>query len=222
MCKGKRKKSLNSVIVKGIQIKATALCNFSPLIHTSLLNQWFGRFFSYYLCLYGLTSCNMKMNYFQQLKRRTGFILGGVGILLEFGFLFIQQLLLYTCNVQGALSNQVWYKDAHYWDWEAMVPETLTSAPVVSMTHQNQVPSHLTGHLAHWQQSPSTCSLPYYLVPLFIQDESLGPPFIQEVFLAIPMPQTPVETPGLCLYSSQWAGMEVGGTFSILYFQHLT
>ena len=28
-------------------------------------------------------------------------------------------------------------------------PETLTSAPVVSMTHQNQVPSHLTGHLAH-------------------------------------------------------------------------
>ena len=49
MRKGKRKKSLNSVIVKGIQIKATALCNFSPLIHTSLLNQWFGRCFSYYL-----------------------------------------------------------------------------------------------------------------------------------------------------------------------------
>lgn len=112
------------------------------------------------------------------------------------------------CKVHWAI--WVWYKDAHYWDWVAMLPETLTSAPVVSMTHQNQVPSHLTGHLAHWQQSPSTCSFPYYLVSLFIQDESLGPPFIQEVFLAIPMPQTPVGTPPLCLYSSQLAGMEVG------------
>ena len=49
----------------------------------------------------------MKMSYFKQLKRCTGFILGGVGIPSEFGFLFIQQLLLYTRNVQGALSNQV-------------------------------------------------------------------------------------------------------------------
>ena len=91
-----------------------------------------------------------------------------------------------------------------------MLPETLTSAPVGSTTRQNQVPSHLTGHLAHWQQSPSTCSLPYYLVPLLTQDESLGPPSIQEVFLAIPVPQRPVKTPPLCLHSSQLAGMKVG------------
>lgn len=38
----------------------------------------------YFYCLYGLTSCDMKISHFKQLKRCTGFILGGVRI-LSFG-----------------------------------------------------------------------------------------------------------------------------------------
>lgn len=172
-----RKKSLNSVIVKGIQIKATALCNFKPLIHTSLLNQWFGRFFHIIYVYMQSNFCNMKMNYFQQLKRHANSSLklgDSVKIWLPF------HPAAFAVHLQCAGVH--W---ATRIDIKMLITETGEA-----MSLRSSLP------LLQWSAWPirirclpisqvilpidskalPLAPFPYYLVPLFIQDESLGPP----------------------------------------------
>lgn len=76
---------------------------------------------------------------------------------------------------------------------------------------QNQVPSHVRRPLAHWQQSPSTCSSLDYPVPFVHSRCDAWPSLHPEAFLAIPVPQAPVGTPPLCRHSSQLAEVGVRG-----------
>lgn len=145
-----------------------------------------------FYCLYCLISCSMKTSYFKQLEKYTESILHGKECTLSQNVTSCRSSSLHCTPVMCMAS---WATPVTH-RYSALRPDGHApgdSPLCCSGQHDPSVTEvilPLTANLAfHGPPSLTTWC------PLFIRDVTLGFPFIQEGFLAIPMPTDPSGDP---------------------------